>query len=115
MSKFIYAAALAALVTACGAGRHPGASNPLILPPAYGTPANPVQSAATAGECRSAGLGRFRGQPGNSATGAEMLRVSGARTIRWVQPGQMVTMDFSPQRLTVYLAKGTVIDRATCG
>jgi hypothetical protein len=44
-----------------------------------------------------------------------MLQVSGARTIRWVQPGMMVTMEFSAQRLTVQLARGNVIERATCG
>ena len=115
MTKIVYAAALAALLSACGAGTHPGASNPLILPPAYGTPSAPVQAAAGTGECSNQGLDRFKGQVGTSASGSEMLRVSGAKTLRWVQPGQAVTMDFSPQRLTVHLGPGFVIQRAVCG
>ncbi len=115
MTKFLNVAALAVLVAACGSRTNPGAQNPLILPPAYGTPSAPVQTAAAAGECNGAGLARFAGQAATAASGAEMLRVSGARTIRWVQPGMMVTMDFSPQRLTVYLARGNVIERANCG
>ena len=114
MTKFIYAAAFAALLSACGSRPHPGASNPLILPPAYGTPSAPIQASGP-GECKNTGLERFGGQAGTSATASEMLRVSGARTVRWVQPGQMVTMDYSPQRLTVHLAAGNVIERATCG
>ncbi len=117
MTRFLNVAALAVLVAACGSRTNPGAENPLILPPAYGTPSAPVQAApAAAGrECNGAGLARFTGQAANAASGAEMLRVSGARTMRWVQPGMMVTMDFSPQRLTVYLARGNVIERANCG
>ncbi|HYI42137.1 MAG TPA: I78 family peptidase inhibitor [Sphingomicrobium sp.] len=115
MIKFLSTAALALVLTACGSGNSRTVTNPLILPPAYGTPSQPVQASASTRECSNSGLDRFRGQPGTSATGSEMLRVSGAQTIRWVQPGQAVTMDFSPQRLTVYLAKGSVIDRANCG
>ena len=114
MTKFLYAAALAALVTACGRGPHPGATNPLIMPPAYGTPSAP-SAAAGDGQCSNQGLDRFIGQLGTGAKAAEMLRVSGARTIRWVHPGQVVTMEFNPQRLTVHLAAGFVIQRAACG
>lgn len=115
MTRIMHVAALAVLLSACGSRANPGATNPLILPPAYGTPSAPVQSSAAAGECRNTGLDGFKGQVATSAVGAEMLRLSGARVIRWVQPGMMVTMDYSPQRLTVYLAGGNVIDRASCG
>ncbi|MBA3526363.1 MAG: I78 family peptidase inhibitor [Pseudomonadota bacterium] len=119
MTRFLHVAALAALLAACGSGPHPGARNPLILPPAYGTPSAPAQvapaAAAPGAECNNAGLDRFAGQPATAASGSEMLRVSRARTIRWVRPGMMITMDFNPQRLTVYLARGNVIQRASCG
>ncbi|MBA2770770.1 MAG: peptidase inhibitor I78 [Sphingomonas sp.] len=124
MTRLLHVAALAALLAACGSRTPPGARNPLILPPDYGTPsqpaqpgrvAPPVQGAPTGRECANQGLDRFRGQVATAAVGSEMLQVSGARTIRWVQPGMMVTMDFSPQRLTVHLAAGNVIERATCG
>jgi hypothetical protein len=65
--------------------------------------------------CTGEGLGRFVGQPATQALGADMLRVSGARAIRWVAHGMMVTMDFSPERLTVYLTPDSLVERASCG
>ncbi len=56
-------------------------------------------------------IGRVR-----SATGeAQALERSGARSIRWIAPGEAVTMDYQPERLNVELdASGRVI-RARCG
>jgi hypothetical protein len=65
--------------------------------------------------CRPDGLGRFVGQPATQALGAEMLRVSGARTLRWVGHGMMITMEFSPERLTVHLTADNRVERANCG
>ncbi len=127
MTKIITSAALAAMLCGCGTSLPPGARNSLIYPPDYGTPSAPYQAGATtrptagstggstAGQCSNAGLERFAGQVATPQVGSEMLRVSGARTVRWVQPGMAVTMDFSPQRLTVQLAPGNVIERAACG
>ena len=44
-----------------------------------------------------------------------MLAASGARIIRWVPKGGVVTMDFSPDRLTVQLDAPTASRRASCG
>lgn len=65
--------------------------------------------------CRSEGLGAFAGRPATSEVGAEILRVSGARVLRWVQPGMMVTMEFREDRVTVWLAAGNRIERVNCG
>ena len=65
--------------------------------------------------CNGDGLGRFVGQPASQALGAEMLRVSGARVIRWVAHGMVVTMDFSPERLSVFLTPDGRVERANCG
>jgi len=35
--------------------------------------------------------------------------------MRVVQPGMMITMDFSAERVTVHLATGNRIERASCG
>ena len=113
MTRLFYPVALAALVAGCGGGANRTVTNPLILPPDYGSPSSPAR--ASTGQCSNQGLERFTGKLGTGTTGAEMLGVSGARTIRWVQPGQAVTMEFNPQRLTVYLAPGFVIQRAACG
>ena len=65
--------------------------------------------------CHGAGLAGFVGQPATQQLGADMLRVSGARTIRWVAHGMMVTMEFSPERLTVQLTADGRVERANCG
>jgi hypothetical protein len=65
--------------------------------------------------CHGEGLAQFVGQPATQELGTEMLRVSGARIIRWVAHGMMVTMDFSPQRLTVFLTADGRVERANCG
>jgi hypothetical protein len=44
-----------------------------------------------------------------------MLAVSGARDLRWVAKGMMVTMDFRDDRLTVQLDAANRIERASCG
>jgi hypothetical protein len=79
-------------------------------------PAQPPTHGETPGhECQSAGLERFAGQPASSEVEAEILRVSKAATIRWVQPGQMVTMEYRADRVTVHLAAGNRIERVNCG
>ena len=76
----------------------------------------PVQErGAASGECRQEGLDRFIGQTASAALGMELLTASGARTLRWVAPGMAVTMDFSPQRLTVSYDQAMRIERLACG
>ncbi len=70
---------------------------------------------ASAYVCHGDALGQFTGRPATQELGAEMLRTSGARIIRWVAHGMMVTMDFSPERLTVRLTPDNRIASATCG
>lgn len=66
-------------------------------------------------ECRNEVLAQFVGQPASEELGRRMLTASGARTIRWVPKGGMVTMDFSPHRLTVQLDGSNRVERASCG
>ena len=44
-----------------------------------------------------------------------MLRESGARALRWVPKGMMVTMDYRGDRLTVHLDAANRVERANCG
>jgi hypothetical protein len=67
------------------------------------------------GSCRSEPLGQFVGQPASEALGARMLAASGAKVIRWVPKGGAVTMDFSPNRLTVQLDGANRVEAANCG
>jgi hypothetical protein len=65
--------------------------------------------------CRNEGLGAFTGQPATQELGARMLATTGARDLRWVAHGMMVTMDFRADRLTVYLDAANRVERAGCG
>ena len=77
-------------------------------------PAAPV-AAQPGGTCRNEALGSFAGQPATQALGTQMLAASGARVLRWVAKGMMVTMDYRDDRLTVYLDAANRVERASCG
>jgi hypothetical protein len=47
--------------------------------------------------------------------GAELLRATGARQLRWLAPGMAATMDFRPDRLSVSYDEKMVITLITCG
>jgi hypothetical protein len=70
---------------------------------------------AEEGPCSNEGLDRFVGQTATADLGAEMLKVSGARTLRWGAPGTAMTMDFRPDRLTVSYDEKMAITSARCG
>lgn len=67
------------------------------------------------GLCVGDGLGRFAGQSASSALGSEILRQSGASTLRWVPDGMMVTMEFRGERVTVHLDRSNRVVHAVCG
>ena len=76
-----------------------------------------AQEPATAedGSCRNEGLDRFVGRKADQALGAELLKASGAKTLRWGPPGSAMTMDFRPDRLTVSYDEALMVTRASCG
>jgi len=67
------------------------------------------------GPCRNEPLAQFIGQPASQELGARMMAASGARILRWVPQGGVVTMDFSPARLTVTLDGSNRVETARCG
>lgn len=69
----------------------------------------------SAGECRPEPAQRFLGQRATAQLGAEMLKASGATTLRWAPPGAILTMDYRMDRLTVGYDEGTVVTRVNCG
>ena len=79
-----------------------------------------IASPPVAGEtpdfsCRGDALASFAGQPATTELGARMLAETGARHLRWVAKGMMVTMDYRDDRLTVYLDANNRVERASCG
>ena len=67
------------------------------------------------GPCSNDGLDRFTGQKATADLGAELLKASGAKTLRWGGPDMAMTMDFRPDRLTVSYDDQMVVTSARCG
>ena len=65
--------------------------------------------------CRGEIPQSFIGQPASRDLAARMMAATGARTVRWVAHGMAVTMEYSAQRLTVYLDASGRVERAACG
>lgn len=77
--------------------------------------APPPPSPAGPGICRPDGLAQFTGRPASQQLGADIQRVSGARTLRWVAHGMAVTMEYREDRVTVWLTADNRVERANCG
>jgi hypothetical protein len=92
------AVALVLLMTACAA-----------------TTPTPESPPPPAGECNSDAAGALVGREASADLGAEALRLSGARRLRWIRPGDVVTMDYSPQRLNVHLDAAGKVESLACG
>ncbi len=56
-------------------------------------------------------IGRTR----SATVEAQALERSGARSIRWIAPGEAVTMDYQAERLNVELDAGGRVIRTRCG
>ncbi len=94
------------LVTACSAPVAEGAQPPETYPE-YGR---------TAGkECRKVDFARFIGKPATSALAAEARDAAGAATVRWLQPGQIVTMEYRADRLSITLDATNRVVSIGCG
>ena len=100
MFKFALIAPL--IVTACSTMPSPDAEPP-------------VRGETPGYTCSDAGLDRFVGQEATATVGGEILRLSGARTLRWIPQGSAVTMDFRADRVNVRLDGQNRIESVNCG
>ena len=66
-------------------------------------------------ECKNEGLDAFVGREPTSEVGTDILNKSGAKVLRWLKPGQIVTMEFRSDRVNVHLNANNRIERVTCG
>ncbi len=65
--------------------------------------------------CGASLVQSFVGLRANDALRSEVATRSGARTIRWIEPGSPVTMDYSESRLNGELDVDGVIQTLRCG
>ena len=78
-------------------------------------PEIPVRGETPGFTCRNQGVARFVGRAATPELAAELRRASGAKTVRWVRPGTMITMDFRTDRLTVRVSARNRVIAANCG
>ena len=65
--------------------------------------------------CVNTMLAQFKGRPATAETGIEIVRSSGSKTLQWIPHGTMVTQEFRPDRVRIYLDAQNKVDRASCG
>ncbi|MFC7537068.1 I78 family peptidase inhibitor [Sphingomonas sp. GCM10030256] len=103
MIRFLVPAALALSLCACA------------TVPAPATAGDMEPQIAGDGQCRNDALDQFTGRQRSEELGAEIRRVSGAKLVQWINPDEMVTMEFRADRVRVRLdASGKVLS-ARCG
>lgn len=66
-------------------------------------------------ECGASLVQSFVGIRANTALREEITTRSGARSIRWIEPGMAVTMDYRGDRLNAELDQDGVITAMRCG
>ena len=67
------------------------------------------------GTCDASAMQEHVGHTATEKSGAILLQLSGARTLRWAPPRTAVTMDYRPDRLTVDYDDDMKITRISCG
>jgi hypothetical protein len=75
----------------------------------------PVHGTTPGFKCDAAKGQSLVGQGATSELGARSLQLTGARTLRWVRPGDMVTMDFREDRLNIELDERGRVKALSCG
>lgn len=78
-------------------------------------PALPAPTPRAAGDTCMAEPGQaFIGRRADALTGAELLRATNSREIRWVAPGMVVTADYKYGQVTVGYDAGMIIRSVAC-
>jgi hypothetical protein len=68
-----------------------------------------------AGVCNADTLGWTVGKTADAGLVERARLESGARLVRTLRPGQVVTMEYSEYRLNLYLDAGGKVERYSCG
>ena len=76
---------------------------------------NPPVAGASGHRCDASPAQGLVGRQATTELGTRALELTGARTIRWIQPGQAVTMDYRADRLNIKLDAQNRVEGITCG
>jgi hypothetical protein len=69
----------------------------------------------TGGSCNERAAQSLIGRPADNNLGFEAQRLTGAHKLRWIRPGDAVTMEYSPSRLNIHLDERHRVQRLSCG
>jgi len=75
----------------------------------------PADGAPRPGSCDAARARALVGRTATSDLVARAQRLTGARRVRSILPGMMVTMDYSPDRLNIHIGRDDKVERFACG
>jgi hypothetical protein len=67
------------------------------------------------GQCDADPAASVVGREATAELVAEARRLSGARQVRVIRPGQMVTMEYSAERLNLHVDARNRVERLACG
>lgn len=81
---------------------------------AEATETYPVQG-GTSGVCNAAKAQPLVGRARSAKLGSEALRLSGAGTLRWLRPGDIVTMEYREDRLNIEVDANGRVKAVRCG
>ena len=69
----------------------------------------------SAGDCDAAPAQKLIGQTATQALGADALRLTRSKQLRWAPPGAILTMDYRMDRVTVGYDERMVVTSVRCG
>jgi hypothetical protein len=75
----------------------------------------PIPERGTGRTCDGAKAQALLGRKRSEAVGAEAMRLSGGRALRWIPIGTMVTMEYRPDRLNLHLGPSGEVVKIDCG
>jgi hypothetical protein len=84
----------------------------LVLAGCAGAP--PVEARGE-GKCNAAKAQKLIGRTKSAKTGADALHLSGAKSLRWIAPGAMVTMDYREDRINLRIDPKNRVGKVDCG
>lgn len=86
-----------------------------LLLAACATNPAPVPGSITQGTCIEGPGQAYLGQAANAENGTAILAETQSSVIRWAPPNAMMTMEFSPHRVTVHYGADMKITKVSCG
>ena len=85
------------------------------LPPAAAEEEKVPVHGESGARCDASRAQALVGRAASGNLGTEALRLTGSRSLRWIRPGDAVTMDYREDRLNIELDGQNRVARLRCG